>query len=326
MSGRRNRTARGAPAVAVALFLAACTGGGTDYRTASSASAAPTPSTTGAAPVPPGSVVVAAAGDISCEPGQPATEVVCQMAATADLVEAARPDVVLTLGDNQYEDGTIEQFRRSYAATWGRFKDKTRPSVGNHEYNVASAAGYFDYFGAVAGTRGEGWYSFDAGSWHLIAINSNCSRVGGCGPGTPQYEWLRSDLAASGTRCTLAYWHHPRFTSGYHGNDESVAPLWDLLAGAGAELVLSGHDHHYERLAPLAPDGTPDPGGMRQMIAGTGGRSLYPALASHAGSEVRRATSYGILVLTLEPSAYRWDFMSIHGGSSIDSGRSECRE
>lgn len=309
---------------AAVLFLAAACAGGDD--TAPPLVSGPsTTTTTAVPPVPPGSVVVAAAGDISCEPGQAATDIACQMEATADLVEAARPELVLTLGDNQYENGTLEQFEGSYASNWGRFKDRTKPSVGNHEYDVPGAAGYFDYFGAAAGTKGEGWYSFDAGSWHLIAINSNCSFIGGCGPGTAQYEWLQADLAASRARCTLAFWHHPRFTSGYHGNDETVAPLWDLLDGAGAELVLSGHDHHYERLAPLAPDGTPNPGGMRQLIVGTGGHSLFPALRAHAGSEVRRATSYGIVVLTLEPAAYRWEFRSIPNSDFTDAGRTVCR-
>ncbi len=246
------------------------------------------------------------------------------MADTAALVEAASPAAVLTLGDNQYEVGALDAYEGSYDATWGRFKAITRPSAGNHEFAGEKAKGYFDYFGAAAGPPGTGWYSFDLAGWHLVSLNSNCSVIEGCGPGSAQHDWLQADLAASDAKCTLAYWHHPRFSSGYHGNDESVGPLWDLLEAESAELVLSGHDHHYERLAALAPDGTPDPTGIRQFVVGTGGRSLYPTLGARTGSEVRRTSSYGILVLTLSPGSYRWNFTPAPGDTFTDAGQGTC--
>ena len=275
-------------------------------------------------PEPEGSVVVAAAGDIACSPGQPVADGLCRMEATAAVVEGVRPAVVLTLGDNQYEDGGLAAYEQSYDASWGRFKALTHPTAGNHEFAGGQAPGYFGYFGTAAGPPGQGWYSFDAGGWHLVALNSNCAAVGGCGPGSPQHEWLRADLAASPARCTLAYWHHPRYSSGFHGDDISVGPLWELLDGRGAELVLSGHDHHYERFAPLAPDGSTDPDGIRQFVVGTGGRSLYPTLGAHEGSQVRRSTSFGVLVLTLSPGAYTWRFAATAGDDFADAGQGDC--
>lgn len=314
-------------AVGALCLMAACGGGpsppGPPGPVAGRAStAAVAPSTTG--PPPAGSVTVVAAGDIACLPGQAPSESACRMRDTADVVEAAAPAAVLTLGDNQYEVGALDGFKESYDRSWGRFKAITRPSVGNHEYSTPRAAGYFAYFGAAAGPEGQGWYSFDLGAWHLVALNSNCSVIGGCGPGSEQFEWLEDDLAASGARCTLAYWHHPRFTSGYHGDDATVGPLWDLLHAASAEVVLAGHDHHYERFAPLAPDGTPSPGGIRQFIVGTGGRSLFPTLLPHAGSEVRRAATFGVLVLTLTPDGYRWRFAPAPGDDFTDTGQGAC--
>jgi len=318
-------------AVAALALLAAC--GGTAGESGSGPPAVPAPrrgpvttTTTDPGPVPEGSVVVVAAGDIACTPGQAPSDLACRMQATADLVAAAEPAVVLTLGDNQYEDATLEKFRQSYDRSWGRFRSLTRPSPGNHDFGGGRGAGYFAYFGPAAGRPGQGWYGFDAGSWHVVALNSNCAALGGCGPGTPQYEWLRPDLAASDARCTLAYWHHPRFSSGYHGDDPSVGPLWELLAEAKAEVVLSGHDHHYERFAPLAPDGDPDPGGLRQFVVGTGGRSLYPTLLPRKGSERRQSTVFGVLVLTLSPDSYRWRFDSVAGVDSFtDAGHDACR-
>lgn len=284
------------------------------------------PSTTAeTGPAPAGSIVVAAAGDIACTPGLVNSDRLCKMAGTADLVEAAGAAVVLTLGDNQYEAGALEDFQRSYGLSWGRFKARTRPSPGNHEFSGGKAPGYFAYFGAAAGPPGRGWYSFDAGGWHMVSLNSNCKAIGGCGPGSAQYEWLRADLVASKARCTLAYWHHPRFSSGYHGGDASVGPLWDLLDSADAELVLSGHDHHYERFAPMTPAGVPDPGGIRQFVVGTGGRSLYPTLVPQPGSEVRRSTTYGVLLLSLGPTSYRWRFASASGDDFTDTGQGDCR-
>ncbi|MDP9387973.1 MAG: metallophosphoesterase, partial [Actinomycetota bacterium] len=258
-------------------------------------------------------------------PGQATTAGECRMAATADLVVAARPDAVLTLGDNQYPTATLERFQRGYDATWGRFKDITRPTLGNHDAADAGGRGHFDYFGGAAGAPGQGWYSFDLGGWHLIALNSNCATVRGCGPGSPQHEWLRADLAAHPARCTLAYWHHARFSSGLHGDDASTAPLWQALHEAGADVVLVGHDHHYERLAPLAPDGRVDPAGMRQFVVGTGGRSLYPVLGTRPGSEAVHASGFGVLLLTLGDGSYEWRFAGEAPSPFADAGRGACR-
>ncbi len=327
----RARTAVAAAVVAVVL-LGACASGSDERAegppptvTTAGTVQADSPTTTARGPVPDGSAVVAAAGDIACTPGEAPSDAGCRMSDTAALVEAAAPAAVLTLGDNQYELGRLDAFRNSYDASWGRFKAITHPSAGNHEFAGGKADGYFDYFGAAAGPRGRGWYSFDIAGWHLVALNSNCSIIGGCGPGSPQYKWLEADLAASKATCTLAYWHHPRFSSGFHGDDESVGPLWELLEVDSAELVLSGHDHHYERFAALAPDGTPDPDGIRQFVVGTGGRSLYPTIRLHAGSEVRRVATYGILVLTLSPGSYRWDFTPAPGDTFTDAGQGACK-
>ncbi|MDX6647459.1 MAG: hypothetical protein QOK40_3186, partial [Miltoncostaeaceae bacterium] len=204
-----------------------------------------------------GDPVIAAAGDIACDPssgdfaGGNGVAGACRQGATADLLGSAPLAAVLALGDSQYESATASGYARSFDPSWGRYRGLIRPAVGNHEYLTSGAAAYFDYFGGAAGSRASGYYSHDVGAWHLIALNSNCSRVGGCGPGSAQERWLRADLAAHPARCTLAYWHHPRFSSGPHGSTASMAPIWTALVEGGADVVLSGHDHDYERFAPL---------------------------------------------------------------------------
>ena len=279
-----------------------------------------------------GDPVIAAAGDIACDPANPdynqgnGTPNTCRMGATAEIIVARRPTAVLTLGDNQYEDGALAKYQVSYEGSWGRFKAITHPSVGNHEYGTRGAAGYFAYFGAAAGDPAKGYYSFDLGAWHLIALNSNCRFVGGCGPGSPQERWLREDLAANGRRaCVLGFWHHPRFSSGPHGSDESMDGLFRALYDAGADVALSGHDHDYERFAPLNGDGQPDPTrGVRQFVAGTGGRSHYPFLRLHFSSEVRNADTFGVLMLTLHPTSYDWEFVPERGKTFTDRGSTAC--
>jgi uncharacterized repeat protein (TIGR01451 family) len=204
-------------------------------------------------------------------------------------------------------------------------KPLIHPAVGNHEYLTAGAAGYFQYFGAAAGDPTQGYYSFDIGSWHLIALNSNCSKVGGCGPGSPQETWLRRDLEAHPADCTLAYWHHPRFSSGEHGSFVSTQPLWQALYDAGTELVLSGHDHDYERFAPQTAAGVADAGrGIRQFVVGTGGRNRYALGPAIANSEARDATTFGVLELTLHPAGYDWRFVPEAGGGFADAGSASC--
>jgi hypothetical protein len=242
--------------------------------------------------------------------------------ATAALV-AAREGTVAALGDTVYESGTPAEYASCYAPSWGRFKDRTRPAPGNHEYSTRNAVGYFGYFGAAAGPAGQGWYSYDLGEWHIVVLNSNCGV--GCAAASPQGRWLRADLARHPARCTLAYWHHPRFSSGIHGSTPDMADLYGILYEAGADVVLAGHDHDYERFAPLDPNGAPDlERGIRSFVVGTGGDSFYPIFGQLPGSEVRYSSSFGVLVLTLEPTAYRWEFVTVPGSDFRDAGTGAC--
>jgi hypothetical protein len=289
------------------------------------------PGTSGADPV------VAAAGDIACDPtdtsfnGGAGDATACRQRYTADLIDDGAIAQVLALGDLQYADGTLTAFQASYDLSWGLVKPITRPAVGNHEYHTMGAAGYFDYFNGVgfldgaAGERGKGYYSFDVGAWHLIALNSNCTEIGGCAVGSPQDTWLREDLRANPAACTLAYFHHPRFSSGSKGNDLTVEPLWQALYDHGADVVLSGHDHLYERFAPQTPTGLADPAfGMRQFTVGTGGKSSDTFTTVQVTSEVRSALTYGVLKLTLHPTGYDWQFVSEAGTAFQDLGGDTC--
>jgi 3',5'-cyclic AMP phosphodiesterase CpdA len=276
-------------------------------------------------------VVVVAVGDISCEPDHPRfhdaqgpTEQ-CRMRPVAQLAAAQSPAAVLLLGDIQYPAGALEAFRSAFDPIWGSLKARMRPVPGNHEYLTPGAAGYFAYFGAAAGDPQNGYYSFELGSWHLVALNSNCREVGGCGEGSPQLRWLQRDLKASKAVCTLAYWHHPRFSSSVHGDDVSVAPLFAALQRAGAELVLSGHDHTYERFAPQREPGVRDePRGLRQLVVGTGGRSLYAFRGIRPNSEARFNQGYGVLRLSLRATGYDWEFLPVEGVSFSERGSAEC--
>ncbi|MDQ3871413.1 MAG: DNRLRE domain-containing protein [Chloroflexota bacterium] len=242
--------------------------------------------------------------------------------ATATLLDTI-PGTVFTAGDNAYESGTASEFANCYDPSWGRHKARTRPSVGNHEYKTSGATGYFDYFGAAAGSRSKGYYSYDLGKWHIVVLNSNCPAVGGCGAGSPQETWLRADLAASTSQCTLGYWHHPLFSSGEHGNVLDVKPLWQALQAEGAEVVVAGHDHLYERFAPQTADGVADPNGIREFVVGTGGRSLYLFSAARPNSVARSRGSYGVLKLTLHGDGYTWEFLPV-AGLFVDAGSGFC--
>ncbi len=244
--------------------------------------------------------------------------------ATAALI-AATVGTVAVLGDAVYNNGSPAQFASCYGPTWGRFKGRTRPAIGNHEYRTPGAAGYFNYFGAQAGPRGQGWYSYDLGRWHLIVLNSNCSKVA-CGKGSEQERWLRADLAAHANTCTLAYWHHPRFSSdNRHGNWPSVGAFWDALYDYGADLVLAGHAHVYERFAPQTPWGAADPAfGIRQFIVGTGGNGLYGFRGVKPNSQLRNASAFGVLNLTLRSGGYDWRFLPQAGKTFTDAGSAAC--
>ena len=270
-------------------------------------------------PVPtPTPAVLIAVGDIAgCETNGDE--------ATAALVEGL-PGTVAILGDTAYPAGSPEEFANCFDPSWGRFKDRTRPAVGNHEYLTAGAIGYFDYFGSAAGEAGLGYYSYDLGAWHIVVLNSECWQVGGCGRDDPQGKWLVSDLAAHPELCTLAYWHSPRFSSGHHGSSDIVEAYWDTLYQAGADIVLTGHDHDYERFAPQDSLGRADPeAGIREFVVGTGGFSHYPFPgAPLPNSEVRDATAFGVLVLTLSEAGYEWQFVPVEGKTFTDSGSGAC--
>ena len=263
--------------------------------------------------------VLVGAGDIArCE--EPGDE------ATAKLIEDI-PGTVFTLGDNAYQRATKSDFENCYEPSWGKFKERTKPAAGNHEYAMPEAGPYFDYFGDVAGEPGKGYYSYDRGAWHIIVLNSNCAEVeGGCMPGSPQEQWLRADLEANRSACTLAYFHHPRFASGEeHGDQLSSRPFWRALYDHGADVVLSAHEHNYERFAPQTPDGELDEsGGIRQFVVGTGGGQLYGFDEPRPNSQVRKSGIYGVLKLTLLPESYDWEFVPVEGKASVDAGSDRC--
>jgi chitodextrinase len=287
-----------------------------------------------------GDPVIAAAGDIACDPtnthyfGGAGDSNTCNQRATSDMLVNGGYAAVLPLGDNQYYCGGLSAFDQSYDPSWGRVKSMTHPVVGNHEYltsggtgcdpSNAAANGYFSYFGSAAGQKGQGWYSYDIGTWHLVALNSNCGDAGGCGSGTPQYNWLSADLAAHQNTCTLAYWHIPLFSSGGRAAS-NMRSLWALLYSKGADLVLEGHDHIYERFAPQTSTGVLDNAlGIRSFIVGTGGANHTSIATIAANSQVRDATTFGILQLTLHPSSYDWKFLPVPGKTFSDTGTGAC--
>jgi hypothetical protein len=272
-----------------------------------------------------GDPVIAAAGDIACIPGASATTSACQQQATANLLTSRSFAAILTLGDNQYDVGALTQFQNSYDSTWGKVKALTHPESGNHEYETANASGYYSYFGSAAGDATKGYYSYDIGSWHIIALNSNCSNIGGCQSGSAEEQWLRADLAAHPATCTLAYWHHPRFSSGGDGNNVALQPLWQALYDYHADLVLNGHTHDYERFAPQAPNQAADPThGIREFVVGTGGEDHGSLSSTDTNTEVNNSNTFGILQLTLHASSYDWQFTPAAGGTFTDSGSAPC--
>jgi hypothetical protein len=261
------------------------------------------------APEPPAATArIAAAGDIAAQGGD--------QQATSDLLLALAPDAVLTLGDNAYESGSPAEYLAYYAPTWGRLKQITRPSPGNHEYLTPGAAGYFAYFG-----NPPPYYSFDLGTWHLVSLDSNMSMSAG----SPQETWLRADLAYHRSKCTLAYWHHPHFSDGPHNADDSgpQTPLWNALYAAGADVVLNGHDHNYQRWSARSPSGADDPqAGIREFVVGTGGKNH--TVPTRTAAEVRDWSTFGVLALNLRPAGYDWQFVPVPGGSFGDQGTGSC--
>ena len=329
-------------AVAAGAAPAAAGPNGTEQHGAQLLSSPPNPppavQPAGRTAAPAADVTIVAAGDIVCPPGLRTGRRQCQQQATADLARALDPDAVLPLGDNVYETGTSAEFRRGYAPTWGRLKSISYPVPGNHEYGYtggsgapSGAQGYFSYFGDRShplqpGCRSQcdSWYSYNLGNWHLIALDSQCAEVGGCGPGDRQYQWLARDLAAARQRCVLAYWHIPLFSSSLD-HQPDMQPIFRLLHEQGADVVLTSHGHFYERFAPQDESGRADPRGMAQFVVGTGGRSFFPVLATRAAnSRVLIADTFGVLQMTLRTDSYSWAFEPVGRSAARDRGTARC--
>ena len=277
--------------------------------------ATPLPSASAADPI------LVGAGDIArC--GRQEGEQTAQL--LDQVVAGGVETVVFTAGDNAYENGTIEEYQQCYGPTWGRHKDRTRPVLGNHEYELGSAAGYFQYYGAMAGDSNEGYYSYDLGSWHVVVLNtSDHCRAVACDENSAQTQWLHADLAEHRTFCTVAMWHAPLFTSGQaEGSSRNLRPFWEALYDNGADVIVNGHEHSYERFAPQTPDGLQEPDyGIREFVVGTGGDSLRAFLSSPApNSEIRNDTTHGVLRLTLHPATYDWEFIPTAGAEFRDAG------
>ncbi|HEX5224502.1 MAG TPA: metallophosphoesterase, partial [Solirubrobacteraceae bacterium] len=274
--------------------------------------------------------LLAAVGDIACAPGD--TTHACKQLATANLVATQHPSAVALLGDNQYESGLLSEYMGAgaYNETWGRFNPFVHPTPGNHEYaSSPTAAGYFEYFGTAAGPPGRGYYSYELGGWHLIALDSSCTDAGCTNrdfdgtTSSAQLTWLQNDLAAHPNQCILAYWHHPRFTSGFVGNSPAVGSLWEALYAAHADIVLNGHAHDYERYAQQDPSQHATSEGIREFVVGTGGESLVSLATVQPNLEAVDNTHFGVLFLTLHPSSYEWSFRGTEGGV-LDSGSTHC--
>jgi len=253
--------------------------------------------------------------------------------ATASLLDAI-PGTVAMLGDGAYPDGTAQEYSTCYDPSWGRHKAMTKPVTGNHDYVTPKASGYFGYFGAAAGDPAKGYYSYDLGSWHLIALNSTCKAVGGCEAGSSMEQWVKADLAAHPAACILAYWHHPRYFSParepnvphFDSVDRKMSAIWRDLQAAGAAVALAGHRHVYERFARQDADGHADPKGVRQFVVGTGGGDFEKFTTGPApNSEIRQEGVFGVLELTLHAASYDWRFVPVAGQSFTDSGSESCR-
>jgi len=228
---------------------------------------------------------------------------------------------IFTAGDNSNEDGTAYQYLNCFVPSWGRFLDRLYPVPGNHDYVTDNGSAYFDYFPTIKAVRGKGYFSYDIGSWHIIALNS----VIDTSEDSLQVNWLRGDLASHPALCTLAYWHHPRWTSGTSGNNGHLAAIWQLLYDHGVDVVVNGNEHLYERFAPMDPGGRLDPAhGIREFVAGTGGVSHYPFGEIQPNSQVRDNTSFGVLKFTLDAAGYQWEFIPVEATGFTDSGNDSC--
>jgi acid phosphatase type 7 len=309
--GFRGLSAGSASQSATPPARATATDGATPSASSSANSPTPFPSASG-------DPVLVGAGDIAS----------CSLdgdEATALLLDGIA-GTVFTAGDNAYENGSSDDFANCYDPSWGRHKERTRPAAGNHDWGTGDAQGYRDYFGANAvNAEGDTWYSYELGDWHIVVLDGSCGRVGGCGPDSDQGRWLAADLAEHEAACTLAVWHQPRFSSGdEHGSDPSVDPFWRALYAAGADVVVNGHDHDYERFAPQDPDGREDrERGIRQFVVGTGGAAIRGFEEPVANSELRLAISPGVIAFTLHPRSYDWRWIPT-ADTVTDSGSAPC--
>jgi len=277
------------------------------------------PAAAAAAPDP----VLAAAGDIACPTTEPLARKSCHQVATAALVRSINPSGVAVLGDNQYEGGALGDYLTSFEPSWGAFKALIRPAPGNHEYGTPGATGYYQYFGPAAGDPTRGYYSYELGSWHVVVLNSNCAFVS-CATGSEQEQWLRKDLAAHPRSCSMAYWHHALFSS--QGGDSRMRDVWRTLTRANVDVVLSGHNHVYERFAPQDADSAPDPvHSPREFVVGTGGKGLGLIRQAKANSEVRYTENFGVLAMTLGTSGYSWALVT-EGAGVADAGSAACHD
>jgi hypothetical protein len=333
----KNQKGVGAPGVLLSLLLFAIIGYIGWYVYSSQNNAISTyDQTVGTQTKPPEYKKIVAAGDVACDPNDAyfskPDSTHCESTATASIIEKLKPDAILALGDLQYENGALDKFRQSYDASWGKYKDITYPIPGNHEYNTPNASGYFSYFNdgkndGRAGKATEGFYSTDIGLWHVVALNSNCAYIDGCNQGSPQYEWLQKDLDASKKDCTVAFWHHPHFTSGKYAADKANADLstdfWNLLLLHKADVVLNGHDHLYERFAAQTTDGKSANNGIRQFTVGIGGKSQYHKSSNSINSQKVIDDKFGVLSLELYTKAYQWQFVDT-SGKILDKGVGQC--
>jgi len=270
-----------------------------------------------------------AVGNMACESADPrfgdgeGADGWCEQAAVSDLAADLDLDVFFGLGDYQYEEPKGDDYETVYDRSWGRLRDITRPALGNQEYKVHEANTFREYFGSRAGPE-HGWYSYDIGKWRVFVLNSNCALADGCEEGSPQLEWLQNELERDQPTCTLAYWHHPRWSSGIGGPDARVDAFWKAVENAGVDLVLSAHDHDYQRFAPLDADGRPDDKGTRSFVVGTGGQAVYPPEEPAGGPAPEiRLEEHGVLLLTLTEESYQWEFVGLDG-TTLDQGEASC--
>jgi len=256
--------------------------------------------------------VLVGAGDIG-QCGSPGSELTAKL---LDVIDGT----VVAAGDNAYPSGSREDYRNCYHPTWGRHLSRTRPTPGNHEYETSNAEAYFEYFGSNAGPAGRGYYSYNLGAWHIVSLNSEVD----VRAGSPQEQWLRTDLEANRTVCTAAYWHRPRFSSGQHGNNTDMQAIWRDLYDLHVDVAISGHDHLYERFAPQDPAGASDPDrGVRQFVVGTGGGGMHQIAGMRPNSEAQ-GFEWGVLKLTLQSGSYQWEFVPAAGATYRDAGTYSC--